>query len=66
MNRFQSIGVIKSEANYSPHMLDHFLTKIRDIRAKTVWKKEEIVDLFNEMIPEFKHKETSKYLDERM
>ena len=28
--------------------------------------KEDIVDLFNEMIPNFKHLETNKYLDDKM
>jgi hypothetical protein len=36
------------------------------IRAKPVWDKQEIVDLFNYMIPDFAHKETGKYLDQRM
>jgi UDP-N-acetylglucosamine 4,6-dehydratase len=30
------------------------------------WTKPEIVDLFHEMIPDFGHKETGKYLDEKM
>ena len=32
----------------------------------TAWNKSELVALFNEMIPDFKHKETGKYLDNRM
>jgi FlaA1/EpsC-like NDP-sugar epimerase len=66
MDRFQNLGVIKNEANFSSNMLDNFLEVIHDLRAQTVWEKAPIVDLFNEMIPDFDHKETGKYLDGRM
>ena len=66
MNRFHNLGVIKNEANFSSDMLDNFLEVIQALRAQTVWEKTPIVDLFNEMIPDFDHKETGKYLDGRM
>ena len=66
MDRFQTLGVIKNEANFNPEMLDNFLKVVHDLRAKTVWQKGAIIELFNEMIPDFKHKETGKYLDGRM
>jgi FlaA1/EpsC-like NDP-sugar epimerase len=66
MDRFQNIGVIENEANFSADMLDNFLEAIHGLRAKTIWEKSAIVDLFNEMIPDFDHKETGKYLDGRM
>ena len=66
MNRFQNLGVIKNKAKFSSDMLDHFLKVIHELRAQTAWEKESIVDLFNEMIPNFDHKETGKYLDGRM
>ena len=66
MNRFKNLGVIKNEANYSSVMLDNFLEVIDELRAQKVWEKAPIVDLFNKMIPDFKHKETGKYLDGRM
>jgi len=66
MDRFQNLGVIKNEANFSSNMLDNFLEVINDLRMQSVWEKAPIVDLFNEMIPDFDHKETGKYLDGRM
>jgi FlaA1/EpsC-like NDP-sugar epimerase len=66
MNRFKNLGVIKNEANFSSDILDNFLEVIHKLRAQTVWEKTPIVDLFNEMIPDFDHKETGKYLDGRM
>jgi FlaA1/EpsC-like NDP-sugar epimerase len=66
MDRFNSIGVIKNEASFDEARLEHFLTEIIRIRAQTTWDKSELVDLFNHMIPDFGHKETGKYLDNRM
>jgi len=66
MNQFKNLGVIKNKANFSSVMLDKFLEVIHELRAQTVWEKAPIVDLFNEMIPDFDHKETGKYLDGRM
>ena len=65
-DRFKNLGVIKNAANFSSDMLDNFLEVIHELRAQTVWEKAPIVDLFNEMIPDFDHKETGKYLDGRM
>lgn len=66
MKRFQNLGVIKNEANFNSDMLENFLEVIHKLRANEVWEKAPIVDLFNEMIPDFDHKETGKYLDGRM
>jgi FlaA1/EpsC-like NDP-sugar epimerase len=66
MDRFHNLGVIKNEANFSSDMLGNFLEVIHELRTKVVWEKAPIVDLFNEMIPDFDHKETGKYLDGRM
>ncbi|MDA9657692.1 UDP-N-acetylglucosamine 4,6-dehydratase [bacterium] len=66
MDRFQNLGVIKNKANFNSNMLDNFLEVIHELRTQTVWTKAPIVDLFNEMIPDFDHKETGKYLDGRM
>ena len=65
-NRFASIGVIRNEAAFDPCMLDMFLEEIARIRAAASWGKGELVDLFNRMLPEFKHSEKGKYLDGRM
>jgi hypothetical protein len=66
MNRFENIGVIKNEPIYDGAKLDYFLSEIESIRSMSTWGKPSIVDLFNQMIPDFAHKETGKYLDQRM
>jgi FlaA1/EpsC-like NDP-sugar epimerase len=66
MNRFDKLGVIKNEPIFDDNKLEYFIKQIKIIRAKPVWNKQEIIDLFSYMIPEFSHKETGKYLDQRM
>lgn len=64
--RFETIGVIRNPVGYDPEQLERFVSEVDRIRAQAVWDKGEIVGLFNEMIPGFKHLETGKYLDSRM
>ena len=64
--RFENIGIIKNESNFSSSQLEDFIMEINDIRSQKTWEKDAIVDLFNRMIPDFCHKETGKYLDGRM
>lgn len=66
MDRFGSIGVIRNDPVYDEAKLEDFLSTIARLRAQPTWDKPELVDLFNRMIPEFRHKETGKYLDGRM
>ncbi len=66
MERFANLGVIKNEPEYDEAKLNHFSERIAQMKAAKAWTKEEIVDLFFEMIPDFGHKETGKYLDGRM
>ena len=66
MNRFEGLGVIKNEIKVQIEKLDHFSENISNMRKKRKWSKEELVDLFNYMIPNFGHKETGKYLDGKM
>ncbi|MFK8035747.1 MAG: UDP-N-acetylglucosamine 4,6-dehydratase [Hyphomicrobiales bacterium] len=66
MDRLNSIGVILNEPTYSEDKLEQFLAEIIKIRTYKTWDKPEIVNLFNQMIPDFNHKETGKYLDDRM
>ena len=65
-SRFEGIGVIKNEANYDERRLALFLSTIADLKRRGHWERTELVRLFNEMIPEFGHKETGKFLDGRM
>jgi flagellar motor switch protein FliG len=46
--------------------LKNFLTQINNMSTKNQWEKEEIVRLFEGLIPEFQHIETKQYLDQKM
>jgi FlaA1/EpsC-like NDP-sugar epimerase len=66
MERFRAIGIIKNEALYDELKLDYFTKTIHNLRAKGAWSRPELIELFNQMIPEFNHKETGKFLDGKM
>lgn len=66
MNRFENLGIIKKEPEFDNEKLKHFTKTILICKEKREWTKEEIVELFFKMIPDFGHKETGKYLDGRM
>jgi len=66
MDRFNGIGIIKNEPVYNNEKLNHFTKTINDMKLKQSWTKDEIVHLFHDMIPDFGHKETGKYLDSKM
>ena len=66
MDRFKNLGVIKNKASFSSDKLDNFLKVIHELRSQAAWEKAPMVNLFNEMIPDFEHEETGKYLDGRM
>lgn len=66
MDRFESIGIIKNPADYDETRLAHFEDAIASMKRKGDWTRGELIDLFNEMIPNFNHKETGKFLDGRM
>jgi UDP-N-acetylglucosamine 4,6-dehydratase len=63
---FENLGVIKNEALYQPELLTLFEQRIGEMKQNREWSKAEIVELFFEMIPDFGHKETGKYLDSKM
>ncbi|SED68175.1 Polysaccharide biosynthesis protein [Tenacibaculum sp. MAR_2010_89] len=66
MERFVNLGIIKNVFKVENKKLDFFENKINELRKVKKWNKEQIIDLFNEMIPNFEHKETGKYLDSKM
>ena len=66
MERFKSIGVIKNIPKFDEAKLQNFSRSIEDLRAKKDWSKEDILNLYFDLLPEFDHKETGKYLDQKM
>ena len=66
LERFETVGVIKNQPDFDETKLDDFMNGIETLREKGTWAKDDIVKLYFGLLPEFAHKETGKYLDQRM
>lgn len=66
MARFENLGVIKNEPLYQQELLALFEQQIASYKQDKAWTKEQIVELFHQMLPDFGHKEIGKYLDSKM
>ena len=66
MDKFENLGIIKNELVYDNDKLIDFVETIKNLKNSLQWEKKDIVALFHEMIPDFGHKETGKYLDSKM
>tara|TARA_X000000368_G_scaffold417380_1_gene413595 strand:+ start:3369 stop:4556 length:1188 start_codon:yes stop_codon:yes gene_type:complete len=66
MKQFEMIGVIKNQPDFDDAKLNNFINGIEALRGKGAWTKDDIVKLYLGLLPEFAHKETGKYLDQKM
>jgi FlaA1/EpsC-like NDP-sugar epimerase len=66
LNRFENFGIIKNDGDIFTDKIDLFTNTISEFKKSKKWNKEQIVDLFFKMIPDFGHKEIGKYLDSKM
>lgn len=66
MKRFENLGIIKSNEAWDAELLCHFESEIARMKQKRAWEKPDLVALFHQLIADFGHKETFKYLDGKM
>lgn len=66
MEKFQTLGIIKNGLETKKEALQKFESGVARLYDRGYWEKEEIVRLFSEIISNFDHKETGKYLDAKM
>ena len=66
MDRFESIGIIKSNSKFNESKLNDFENTINRFKSNRSWTKQQIVDQFFIMIPNFDYKDKGKYLDGKM
>ncbi len=66
IQRFDSIGIIKNSLDYQSEKLDNFLEEVALLKRRVLWERQDLVNLFHMMLPDFGHKEMGKYLDDRM
>jgi FlaA1/EpsC-like NDP-sugar epimerase len=66
MTQFVNLGVIKNEAVFDDKLLNDFEENIRALKSSLCWSKKDILNAFFKLIPDFKHDEVNKYLDNKM
>lgn len=66
LNRFENLGIIKNNLFYNNDNLEYFKLHIYGLRRSGLWLKQDLVKLFNNMIPDFQHMEKEKNLDGKM
>ncbi|QCZ94274.1 UDP-N-acetylglucosamine 4,6-dehydratase [Salinimonas iocasae] len=66
MDSFKSIGVIQNALDVSEERLHYFSDAIDALKRAGYWEKAQLVELFSEMLNNFNHLETGKYLDSKM
>lgn len=64
--RYAEMGVVRNEAVAEADQLQSFSKRIADLRRRQQWTKQELLEAFGELLPNFAHKETGKSLDNRM
>jgi len=66
MRRFKSLGVIKNTPEFDEHKLNKFEAEIKTMKSQLSWNKQQIVDQFFNMIPDFDYEDRGRYLDGKM
>ena len=67
LERFDGLGIIKNKLEVdTENKLNLFTTAIKDFKANKSWTKEDLIQLFHKILPNFNHKETGNYLDHKM
>lgn len=65
-NRFSALGVIEETTRRSMSEVDSFFKELENIFVKDNFTKAEVVDSIKRFIPNFKHEEKGKNLDQKM
>ena len=66
MYRFQALGVVEQSTRHEMSEINAFFDKLETIFQKDDFTKAQIVEAIKEFIPNFKHEEKGKNLDQRM
>lgn len=66
MDKFVNIGIIKNDPHFDHRELESFSDSMAMLMSTGHWTRQDIIDRFNLIIPNFNHKETGKFLDSKM
>ena len=64
--RFENLGIVKSQLSFDAQKLEEFEEIVERGLNQRAWTKDQLVALFKDILPNFGHKETGKYLDAKM
>lgn len=64
---FKDLSILKmTSLQKFRYSFEEFKNRIEALRRQAKWEKEEIIKILKEFLPTFRHRETGKYLDDRM
>jgi len=66
LKRFESLGIVKNTATATKEALDYFLEEIRRMKEERHWRRDQLITLFQELLPGFNHDEKGRFLDDKM
>ena len=66
LKKFNSIGIIKNSIKPSFSDVDLIIQEIENLFKRDSYEKEDIIKVMNRLLPDFKHIETGKTLDQKM
>ncbi|MBL7754684.1 MAG: UDP-N-acetylglucosamine 4,6-dehydratase [Chitinophagaceae bacterium] len=66
LHRFKNLGIVQSTLQFDANSLDAFQESFFEWKRSGNCSKEMIVNAFKNLLPEFDHKETGRYLDAKM
>lgn len=66
MRRFQALGVVEQTSRHEMAEVDSFFTRLEAIFAQDDFTKAQVVEAIKEFIPNFRHEEKGKNLDQKM
>ena len=66
LDRFDKLGIVKNEPLFNNEKLERFISTIEEFKKDKSWTKEQIIELFREMLPELDYEDKRKYLDSKM
>lgn len=66
LSRFDEIGIIKTKPLCEEAKINNFKNKISEMKREKHFEKSQLIKLFTETLPSFKHLELGKNLDSKM
>lgn len=66
LDKYENLGIIKQTELSSDKDLSNFINEVNLFREKGTWSRKDLVRLYMNLLPNFSHDDTGKFLDERM